>query len=61
MWAVVLFLLARRHPAIYDLAEIGRDRLRLGGLAAAMFLLCFMLAPIRDNSILDVIREFLRG
>jgi membrane-associated protease RseP (regulator of RpoE activity) len=59
MWALVLFLIARRHPAIYDLAYIGRERVRLGVLAAAMFALCFMLAPISNSSLLDVIREFL--
>jgi membrane-associated protease RseP (regulator of RpoE activity) len=51
MWAVLLFLFARRHPAIYDLTDIGRERVRLGVLALAMFLLCFMLAPIGNSSI----------
>lgn len=50
MWAVFLFLFARRHPAIYDLADIGEVRIRLGVLALAMFLLCFMLAPIGNSS-----------
>ena len=51
MWAVLLFFLARRHPAIYDVTDIGGVRVRLGVLALAMFLLCFMLAPIGNNSI----------
>jgi membrane-associated protease RseP (regulator of RpoE activity) len=51
MWAVLLFLFARRHPAIFDLADIGPERVRLGILALAMFLLCFMLAPIGNSSI----------
>jgi membrane-associated protease RseP (regulator of RpoE activity) len=51
MWAVLLFLFARRHPAIYDLTYIGRERIRLGLLAVAMFLLCFMLAPIGNSSV----------
>jgi len=51
MWAALLFLFARRHPAIYDLASLGRERVRLGLLALAMFLLCFMLAPIGNSSI----------
>jgi membrane-associated protease RseP (regulator of RpoE activity) len=51
LWAVVLFLFARRHPAIYDLAETGSIRRRLGILALVMFLLCFMLAPIGNSSI----------
>ncbi len=51
LWAVLLFLFARRHPAIYDLSDIGRARVRLGFLALIMFLLCFMLAPIGNSSI----------
>jgi membrane-associated protease RseP (regulator of RpoE activity) len=51
MWAVLLVLFARRHPAIYDLTDIGSERVRLGYLALAMFLLCFMLAPIGNSSI----------
>ena len=58
MWAVLLFLFARRHPAIYDLSDIGRERIRLGVLALAMFLLCFMLAPVGNGSIL---RSLIRG
>jgi membrane-associated protease RseP (regulator of RpoE activity) len=50
-WAVLLFFFARRHPAIYDLTDMGRPRIRLGALALVMFLLCFMLAPIGDSSI----------
>lgn len=61
LWAAVLFLVARRHPPIYDLTEIGLPRVRLGLIAGAMFLLCFMPAPIRDSSLLDLIHEFLRG
>jgi membrane-associated protease RseP (regulator of RpoE activity) len=51
LWAALLFLFARRHPAIYDLAEVGPARFRLGLLALLMFLLCFMLAPIGNSSI----------
>ncbi len=47
-WAVLLFFLARRHPPVYDRAEIGRARTRLGILALAVFLLCFSIAPIID-------------
>jgi membrane-associated protease RseP (regulator of RpoE activity) len=50
-WSAVLFFLARRHPAIYDLTDIGRGRVRLGLLALAMFLLCFMLAPFGNSSV----------
>lgn len=50
-WAVVLFLLGRRHPLIYDPAEVGRGRKRLGWAAMAVFLLCFMLAPVRSGGL----------
>jgi len=50
MWAAVLFLFARRHPAIYDLSDIGRGRVRLAVVALAIFLLSFMLSPIGDGS-----------
>jgi membrane-associated protease RseP (regulator of RpoE activity) len=45
-WAVILFLLGRRHPLIYDPAEVGPGRKRLGWAAMIVFLLCFMLAPV---------------
>ena len=51
MWAVLLFIFARRHPPIYDLSDIGPERTRLGILALVMFLLCFMLAPIGNSSV----------
>jgi membrane-associated protease RseP (regulator of RpoE activity) len=47
-WAVLLFLFARKHPPVYDQAEIGRGRIQLGLLALAIFLLCFSIAPIND-------------
>jgi hypothetical protein len=45
-WAVLLFVFARRHPAIYDLTEVGSARRKLGWLALAIFTLSFMPAPI---------------
>jgi membrane-associated protease RseP (regulator of RpoE activity) len=51
LWAALLFLFARRHPSIYDLADLGAARVRLGIVALLMFLLCFMLAPIGNSSI----------
>ena len=50
MWAAVLFIFARRHPAIYDFSEIGRTRVRLAALALAILLICFMLAPFGNSS-----------
>ncbi|MFB3825439.1 MAG: site-2 protease family protein [Bryobacteraceae bacterium] len=45
-WAAVLFFLGRKHPVIYDDAEIGPSRRRLGWLAMAIFALSFTLAPV---------------
>jgi membrane-associated protease RseP (regulator of RpoE activity) len=45
-WAAILFLFARKHPALYDYSEIGNLRVRLGLLALVVFLLCFSVAPI---------------
>lgn len=47
-WAVLLFFVARRHPPVYDLSEIGSARIKLGILALVVFLLCFSIAPIVD-------------
>jgi membrane-associated protease RseP (regulator of RpoE activity) len=45
-WAVLLFFFARRHPPVYDSAEIGSSRIRLGIVALVVFALCFSYAPI---------------
>ncbi|MEP6538729.1 MAG: site-2 protease family protein [Bryobacteraceae bacterium] len=45
-WAVLLFFFGMKHPRIYDSAEMGSGRTRLGWLALAMFLVCFSLSPI---------------
>lgn len=47
VWAVLLFLFGLRHPQIYDLAKMDRNRLWLGLTALAIFLLTFMLVPLR--------------
>jgi membrane-associated protease RseP (regulator of RpoE activity) len=46
IWAAVLFFFGLRHPMIYDMTEPDRRRRVLGVVALAIFLLCFMLAPI---------------
>jgi membrane-associated protease RseP (regulator of RpoE activity) len=48
VWAVLLFLFARRHPPIYDASAIGAGRIQLGLLALVVFLLCFTLAPVNN-------------
>jgi membrane-associated protease RseP (regulator of RpoE activity) len=45
-WALLL-LLFLRHPRIYDETGLDRARIKLGVLAAAMLVLCFMAAPVR--------------
>jgi membrane-associated protease RseP (regulator of RpoE activity) len=45
-WGLILLWLGRRHPVIYDDAELTEGRRKLGWLALAVFLLCFTYAPI---------------
>ncbi len=45
LWAVALFFFGS-HPSLFDLADLGAGRRKLGWVAVAIFLLCFMLAPI---------------
>lgn len=47
LWAALLFFFALRHPVIYDITKLDKNRLILGLLALAIFLLTFTLAPIR--------------
>jgi membrane-associated protease RseP (regulator of RpoE activity) len=47
LWAVLLFFFGMRHPTIYDSTPMGPKRAALAWLAAAMFLLCFTLSPVR--------------
>jgi membrane-associated protease RseP (regulator of RpoE activity) len=46
VWSVILFFLGRRHPMVYDSAELGPGRRKLGWIALVVFLLCFAYAPI---------------
>ncbi len=47
VWAVILFLFALRHPSIFDLTPLDRNRVLLGVAALVIFLLTFTLVPIR--------------
>ena len=49
IWAVVLFFFGLRHPMICDASTLDRRRRILGAAALAIFLLCFMLAPIETG------------
>jgi membrane-associated protease RseP (regulator of RpoE activity) len=46
LWALVLFWLGRRHPAIYDDTEMPPGRRKLAWVALAIFVLCFTWEPI---------------
>jgi membrane-associated protease RseP (regulator of RpoE activity) len=47
VWAVLLFFFGLRHPMIYDATKLDRTRVMLGFAALAMFLLTFMLVPLK--------------
>lgn len=46
LWAVLLAILGRRHPSIFDTTRLDAGRRWMGGLALLIFCLCFMPAPI---------------
>jgi hypothetical protein len=46
LWAAVMLWLGRYHPMIVDGTALSPGRRELGWLAAAVFLLCFMFAPV---------------
>jgi hypothetical protein len=48
IWAAALFVFARRHPPLYDDAELGASRVRLAVVALLILILCFSVAPIND-------------
>ncbi|MBL8213052.1 MAG: site-2 protease family protein [Bryobacterales bacterium] len=45
-WAVLLFFFGLKHPPIFDPVPLSRERRWLAILALALFLLCFMPAPV---------------
>ena len=47
VWAVLLFFFALRHPVIFDITKLDKNRVVLGLSALAIFLLTFTLAPLR--------------
>ena len=49
LWALILFWVGRRHPVIYDPTEMSTGRAKLAWVALAIFLLCFLYAPITDG------------
>jgi hypothetical protein len=49
IWALLLFF-GRRHPAIFDTAELGSGRRKLAWIALAIFLISFTVAPLEESS-----------
>jgi membrane-associated protease RseP (regulator of RpoE activity) len=47
VWAALLFFFALRHPMIYDITKLDKNRVALGLAALAIFLLTFTVAPLR--------------
>jgi membrane-associated protease RseP (regulator of RpoE activity) len=47
LWAAILFLIARKHPSIYDPRPIGRARSWLGFAALVILILSFTPYPVR--------------
>ena len=52
LWAVVLWLLGRRHPVVYDDAVLTPGRRKLGWISVAMFVLCFICSPTSTGGLL---------
>ena len=46
VWSAVLLLFGLRHPVLHDQTPLGRGRTVLAILAALLFVLCFMPAPL---------------
>jgi membrane-associated protease RseP (regulator of RpoE activity) len=49
LWAAAMLWLGRYHPMIVDAQAMSAGRRQLGWLALAIFLLCFMAAPVRNG------------
>jgi len=49
LWAVAMLWLGRYHPMIVDSTEMSEGRQKLAWLAAIVFLLCFMFAPVANG------------
>ncbi|MGD0361840.1 MAG: site-2 protease family protein [Bryobacteraceae bacterium] len=50
LWAVALFILARRHPVIVDPSGLSKGRKWLALAALIVFLLCFTVAPVLEGA-----------
>jgi membrane-associated protease RseP (regulator of RpoE activity) len=45
-WALLLFVLGRKHPKMYDRTPLGSGRVQLAILALVMFIICFSPTPV---------------
>jgi membrane-associated protease RseP (regulator of RpoE activity) len=50
-WGLVLLWLGRRHPTICDDAGLTPGRRKLGWIALAVFILCFIYAPVANGGL----------
>jgi membrane-associated protease RseP (regulator of RpoE activity) len=60
LWAILIRLLGRRHPpTLNDLAPLGRARVAVALLGAAVFAVCFVPSPILDSwaPLLELLRQ----
>lgn len=59
LWAALILILGARHPRTWDEdAPLGRTRVLLAALAAAIFVLTFIPDPVRGYNALDIIKLF---
>jgi len=49
LWAIGMLWLGKYHPVIVDASDMSPGRKKLGWLAVAIFLLCFMFAPVSNG------------
>jgi membrane-associated protease RseP (regulator of RpoE activity) len=50
-WGLVLLWLGRRHPMICDDTRLSPGRRKLGWIALAIFILCFIYAPVANGGL----------
>lgn len=61
LWGVFLMIPAMRHPRVPIVPKLSRDRLALGIVGIAVFLLTFTPTPFYDSSLLDFIHGWIAG
>lgn len=49
LWAAAMLWLGKYHPMIVDPSQMSAGRQKLGWLAAVIFFLCFMFAPVSNG------------